>query len=155
MERSSKKGGLADTSRSFVEGWRLTSRSGRSRRNFRRRLRLLSEFSGLSRRARWEVNHPSRYHSGNRLISAALCLSKISKRLSNRISFLHNSRASKELSCLGYCIIAYRYADSRLGNPMISGLAAHAMKECSMKRKSTICAMQSSRGFERTRTHAQ
>ena len=28
------------------------------------------------------------------------------------------------------------YADSKFSNPMVSGLAAYAMKRCSMKRKS-------------------
>jgi len=30
----------------------------------------------------------------------------------------------------------YCYAESRFSNPMVSGLAAYAMKRCSMKRKS-------------------
>ena len=30
----------------------------------------------------------------------------------------------------------YCYADSRFSNPMVSDLAAYAMKRCSMKRKS-------------------
>ena len=35
------------------------------------------------------------------------------------------------------------------------GLIAYATKRCSMKRKSTTCAMQSSRGYERTRILAR
>jgi len=38
---------------------------------------------------------------------------------------------------------------------MVTDLAAFAMKSCSVKRKSTIYGIQSSRGYERTRTHAR
>jgi hypothetical protein len=34
-------------------------------------------------------------------------------------------------------------------------LVAHAMKRCSVKRKSTIYGIPSSRGYERIRTHAR
>ena len=45
----------------------------------------------------------------------------------------------------------YCYADSRFNNPMVSGLAAYAMKRCSMKRKSIGCDIRSLSGFEKTR----
>ncbi len=45
----------------------------------------------------------------------------------------------------------YCYADSRFSNPMVSGLAAYAMKRCSMKRKSITSGTRNLLGFERTR----
>jgi hypothetical protein len=48
----------------------------------------------------------------------------------------------------------YCYADSRFSNPVVSGLAAYAMKRCSMKRKSIISVTQNSPDFERTKTNA-
>jgi len=45
----------------------------------------------------------------------------------------------------------YCYADSRFSNPMVSGLAAYAMKRCSMKRKSISCDIRGLSGFEKTR----
>ena len=45
----------------------------------------------------------------------------------------------------------YCYADSRFSNPMVSGLAAYAMKRCSMKRKSIGCDIRSLSDFARTR----
>jgi len=44
----------------------------------------------------------------------------------------------------------YCYADSRFSNPMVSGLAAYAMKRCSMKRKSIACDTQSLLGCGKT-----
>ncbi len=38
----------------------------------------------------------------------------------------------------------YCYAESSFSNPMVSGLAAYAMKRCSMKRKSIISDTRSS-----------
>src|SRR6267378_4067248 len=49
----------------------------------------------------------------------------------------------------------YCYADSRFSNPMVSGLAAYAMKRCSMKRKSIISDTRSSLVSAGTRTHAR
>jgi len=46
----------------------------------------------------------------------------------------------------------YCYTDSRFTNPMVSGLAAYAMKRCSMKRKSTASDIQSLSDCVRTRT---
>src|SRR5882762_4694958 len=45
----------------------------------------------------------------------------------------------------------YCYADSRFSNPMVSGLAAYAMKRCSMKRKSIDCDIRSLSACARTR----
>ncbi len=46
----------------------------------------------------------------------------------------------------------YCYAESRFSNPMVSGLAAYAMKRCSMKRKSIGCVIRSLSHCVRTRT---
>jgi hypothetical protein len=48
----------------------------------------------------------------------------------------------------------YCYADSRFSNPMVSGLAAYAMKRCSMKRKSAISGIRNSWDCVTTRTLA-
>jgi hypothetical protein len=45
----------------------------------------------------------------------------------------------------------YCYAESRFSNPMVSGLAAYAMKRCSMKRKSTGCGIRSLSDCAKTR----
>ncbi len=45
----------------------------------------------------------------------------------------------------------YCYAESRFSNPMVSGLAAYAMKRCSMKRKSIGCDIQNLSDYGRTR----
>jgi hypothetical protein len=45
----------------------------------------------------------------------------------------------------------YCYADSRFSNPMVSGLAAYAMKRCSMKRKSIIFGTPSPPDYAGTR----
>ena len=42
------------------------------------------------------------------------------------------------------------YADSRFSNPMVAGLAAYAMKRCSMKRKSIDCGIPSLSDSART-----
>ena len=49
----------------------------------------------------------------------------------------------------------YKTQTSRLlalQRPYVSGLVVYAMKGCSMKRKSTICAMQSLVGCAKTKT---